>query len=152
MRKHSTNDAMSVVMSRSVLNEETGCLEWSGCKDQKGYGKVRFDGKMIRIHRFVWRVHNGQIPSGGHILHKCDNPSCCNLEQLFLGSNSENIADKVSKDRASKKLTAEQALEIRAMTKNKMCQRVIAEKFGINPSTVSRIGSGLRRQYLEGRV
>lgn len=33
------------------------------------------------------------------VLHRCDNPPCCNPDHLFLGDDALNVADKIAKDR-----------------------------------------------------
>jgi hypothetical protein len=33
------------------------------------------------------------------ILHRCDNPQCCNPEHLFVGTQAENMADMRRKGR-----------------------------------------------------
>lgn len=55
---------------------------------------------MCLAHRQTWVFTHGQIPHGLHVLHRCDNPPCCNPAHLFLGTNLDNIADRVRKGRS----------------------------------------------------
>jgi len=54
---------------------------------------------VIRTHRLAWELANGPIPDGLSVLHHCDNPPCCNVEHLFLGTQTDNHADMVAKGR-----------------------------------------------------
>ncbi len=57
-------------------------------------------GDTRRVHRLVWELANGPIAEGLHVLHRCDNPSCCSPNHLALGTHAENMADKAGKGRA----------------------------------------------------
>ena len=83
----------------SKVNEENGCLEWVRYTNPDGYGALWLNGGSERTHRAAWIAEHGAIPQGMHVLHKCDNRKCINLDHLFLGSNAENVADKVAKNR-----------------------------------------------------
>lgn len=85
-------------MSRVSPEALTGCWLWTGAM-QHGYGKIRVVMKDVRAHRASWEIHNGPIPDGMCVLHKCDTPLCVNPAHLFLGTQQENIADKQSKGR-----------------------------------------------------
>jgi hypothetical protein len=99
---------------------------------------------MEMVHRVVWEYQNGPIPKGSHVLHACDNPCCCEIKHLFLGTNYENIIDKMHKDRSGKKLCIEKVKEIKEIFKNGFSQSEIAYRFGVNQSQISRILSGKR--------
>ena len=87
-----------------VENFETGCWDWTACRSQSGYGKLRLGRKMLKAHRVSYELHVGSIPEGDDyhgtcVLHRCDRPCCVNPEHLFLGTNADNVRDKVEKGR-----------------------------------------------------
>jgi len=47
----------------------------------------------VRGHRVSWEIHNGPIPEGMSVLHKCDNTICTNPEHLYLGTQTQNMQD-----------------------------------------------------------
>lgn len=85
--------------SRTRCNPDSGCIEWVGAGNGKGYGML-WDGSRARLaHRIAYEIANGQIPDGMCILHRCDNRSCVNPEHLFLGTISDNNRDMTEKGR-----------------------------------------------------
>ena len=77
------------------------CWPWIGPRDAKGYGRL----SCLRVHREVWKLVNGPIPPGMHVLHNCpggDNPPCCNPHHLWLGTTQQNSADMVAKERQAR--------------------------------------------------
>lgn len=124
------------------------CWPWLSAKDKDGYGLLYIGGGITRrAHRLVWEQTNGNIPKGLHVLHKCDNPECVNLNHLFLGTNKDNMQDRNLKGRQSigvqtqpLKLTPEQVQEIRiSYIPGVVTQTSIAKKFGITRSCVYQI-------------
>lgn len=87
-------------LHRNLEDRDSGCIEWTGRTLPRGYGAVYVDGKQVLTHRLAWTLANGPIPDGLHVLHHCDNPPCCNVEHLFLGTNADNAADRDAKGRA----------------------------------------------------
>lgn len=75
------------------------CWEWLGRLSYKGYGRITWYGKEETTNRVSWKIHKGPIPDGLHVLHKCDNPPCVNPNHLFLGTNDDNVKDKMEKGR-----------------------------------------------------
>lgn len=84
------------------------CWEWNGLCNQDGYGQKKINGTSWQTHRlaFAWATGNWtdngpKIPDGMLVLHRCDNPPCCNPSHLFLGTHADNVRDAVSKGRHS---------------------------------------------------
>lgn len=121
------------------------CTLWEGRLDEKGYGRAGHANRLA--HRQAWIAAFGEIPDGLCVCHRCDNRRCVNPDHLFLGTNDDNIADKVQKDRASKALTKDLAASILGL-RDTMKQSEIAVLFGVHQSTVSRIIRGQRRPYI----
>lgn len=142
----------SAFWKRTVLRE-SGCMEWLGAKDKDGYGVSRFHGKSIRAHRHAYILVEGEIPTGKHVCHRCDNPGCCNPEHLFLGTHDDNMRDKVQKGRccrgqgvSNSKLTPEKVFAIRSATGT---SKSVAAQFGISMSAVDHVRHRRRWQWLE---
>lgn len=129
------------------------CDEWSGGTDSKGYGKRAWNGKTAASHRVAWEISNGLIPDGLCVLHKCDNPLCVRVDHLFLGTQSDNMRDMVSKGRnhgkaprgethPGAKLTAAVVAEIRRRVAEGETQASMTRAFGVSKQTISGVVLG----------
>lgn len=127
---------------------DSPCIPYPGSKDKDGYGlkTIRIGShakKTFHAHRLVYMICYGWIPSDVVVRHRCDNPPCVNPLHLTTGTQTQNIADKVSKDRQAKgekvwtaKLTAEQVLAIRADPRGKTR---LAPIYGVSESLIGQI-------------
>lgn len=129
-----------------------GCWIWPRWKDKDGYGRTQFNGKTAIAHRVAYIIFTGKDPKNLCVLHRCDNPGCCNPSHLFLGTPKDNYRDSAQKGRASigeknglSKLTSEQVLSIR---KDNRRQVDIALDYGILQTTVSAIKTGQNWRHL----
>jgi len=127
------------------------CWFWLASKDQYGYGQISIDGNIRRAtHVLFYLRHNYWPPKGKQANHTCDNPPCMNPRHLYLGTKKSNTRDMMQRKRnrtfrgehnGRSKLTEKQVQEIRV---GLQFQNKLAEKYGVAPSTISRIKAGKR--------
>jgi HNH endonuclease len=132
---------------------ESGCWEWQGSRTPKGYGILNVGhGERDGAHRVSFTVHNGAIPAGAVICHRCDNPPCINPAHLFPGSQTENLADMQGKGReryrsgqhhGMAKLSDADVTAIRLAHSRGSTYGELAAIYGVTASNIGRI---VRRQ------
>lgn len=90
----------------SMVEKTDGCWLWTGALNDAGYGMISDRAGTVsgstakRAHRMSYELHKGPIPDGLHLLHSCDVRKCVNPDHLSVGTNQDNIADRVSKGRS----------------------------------------------------
>lgn len=75
------------------------CWPWTGSTFRSGYGQIGNRHLPVLAHRAAHQLTHGAIPRGACVLHRCDNPLCCNPAHLFVGSARDNARDKAAKGR-----------------------------------------------------
>lgn len=144
--------------SKVRRDPETGCLEWTGSRDAKGYGHFGFDRKVWKSHRWIFWHTYGRLPEV--VMHVCDNPSCVEITHLQAGTFAANNADRERKGRGrqprgerhgSAKLTDAQCREVRsAHAGGVLTYGMLAEAYGVSVSQISNIVSGKRKEGARG--
>lgn len=143
------------LLARTEIDRETGCWNWTGSRSNGRYGKFSVNNRTISTHRASYEAHRGPIPAGMLVCHRCDNPVCINPDHLFLGTDAENMADKMKKGRhrtprgadvVTSRLTEADVIAIRSATGSK--QSEIAREYGVDASLISLIRSNKRWAHL----
>lgn len=125
-----------------IPEPNSGCWLWLGSTSQAHieYPQISIKGKTSSAHRASYQSHNGPIPLGLHVLHRCDTPLCINPDHLFLGTPADNSADMVAKGRSARGerggnavLNEQKVREIRAA---RGTLQNIAKRYGISRSVV----------------
>lgn len=143
------NDFLKIYIERIlphvVVNGD--CCECTIGDNGNGYRHVHVRPKVYSVHRITYTVYFGEIPEGLNVLHRCDNRACCNPYHLFVGTQRDNMRDKMRKGRAvgpkllgesnpSAKLTREKVERIRS---SKDTQRILAERYGVSQVLIGKI-------------
>jgi len=120
----------------------------SHCRNTRGYTRIKHNGKMDSLHRIMYTIHIGNIPKGMEVRHKCDNPRCCNIEHLEIGTHDDNMKDMKKRGRAvgfkgernpKNKLSENQVKEI---IKSQDSSKTLAVSYKVSLSTIRQIRTG----------
>lgn len=133
------------------------CWPCTGSYLPGGYGQINIKtSKGWRpkpLHRVVWEVIHGPIPKGLDVLHRCNNPPCCNAfspKHLYLGTDIDNAADRALAGTArgpqvwgenhwtTKVSDADVKAIRRKYATGEWTQRELAKEFGITQACVWR--------------
>lgn len=133
----------------SLKVETEECILWPFAL-LEGYGNMRYDGKMRRVHRLALELRVGKAPfANAMTIHepvKCNNRKCFNYKHLRWGTNRENMIDAMIDKSIRGKLTPEQVREIK---KDNRRMTVIAHEYGVTPPTIKDIRTGDSWSWLE---
>jgi HNH endonuclease len=146
--------------AKYIPEPNSGCWLWTAAALQSGYGILCLDlaippkNKERLAHRISWILKNGEIPSGMHVLHRCDMPCCVNPDHLFLGTSKDNTHDQMKKQRMPlgegrrfAKLHEEAVRQIRTSDKSDIA---LAKQFGVSDSAVWMVRSGRTWKHVGG--
>ena len=101
MSEH-TEDFIKRFCSKFKQGGEEECWEWEAGKQTGGYGQISHGYRNLKAHRVSYEIFVGPIPDGLHVRHKCDNPGCVNPHHLEIGTNADNMRDKMERGRQPK--------------------------------------------------
>jgi hypothetical protein len=124
------------------VNKTEGCWLWTGAQCRGGYGQMSGVASNSRVHRFSWELFNRLIPKDICVLHKCDVRLCVRPDHLFLGTNTDNIRDRIRKRRGNVRLVTAFG-ETKALVEWLEDDRCL----GSRESIIRRLSNGFSPEY-----
>lgn len=91
---------------KRVVKHESGCWLYGGDRFGNKYAQISYGGRAAKYtlaHRYSYEIHNGEIPRGKFICHKCDVRNCVNPDHLYAGDHEDNNKDRVDRGRSKGK-------------------------------------------------
>ncbi|QVN18852.1 helix-turn-helix domain-containing protein [Burkholderia pyrrocinia] len=145
------------------------CQIWMRATVKGGYPLALVRGRMTIVTRFAWalsrRVSLSDI-DGLVVRHiVCDTPGCINPFHLAIGTQKDNVGDCKRQGRTRKaggrcpgnagersahaKLTTADVVEIRSLFAEGCRQRVLAQRFGVSETQISRVARRVSWAHVE---
>jgi len=127
------------------------CVEWSGHRNNHGYGMKWWKGGPKKVHRIVFDLYHGYLPKV--VRHTCDNPACYNIEHLRGGTMQDNTNDCIERGRFKRndgehnpraKLNADDVAAIKVRLSTGEGCSAIGRAYGVHHSTIYGIKRGVR--------
>ena len=139
----------------TLVKGDNGCLNWIRATDTSGYGRLNnLSKKLVSAPRLALEYKLGRpIGSGMCVRHKCDNRRCCNQDHIEEGTQKDNMADMVSRNRKvtvkgenspRAKLTDIDIKTIRDL-KDTVSQKELSERYHVSQSYISRLVRNVQR-------
>lgn len=126
---------------------ESGCWEWDGRRDKKGYGVLCLHAqRQVFAHRTAFAVWVGELDPKLSVCHRCDNPPCINPEHLWQGTERDNKVDMATKGRGNTaRLTPLAVQELRALYTAPFDRGLVprlAKQYGVSTSAIRAVLHG----------
>ena len=154
----SSDDLKLRIRGGYVVDDLTGCWNWTRSTIGKGYGQCNVRHMKERFaHRVSYMAFNGVIPPDTDVLHTCDNRLCVNPSHLFLGTKKDNAQDMKAKGRhlygernTEAVLTEVKVLEIHRLYRaGDISTYRLADMFGVRQGTIWKILQGHRWAHIK---
>ena len=159
------SDSLKQAVLRFWSHTKTGpvdqCWLFTGDRNEKGYGRITVGGEKFYAHRFSYAIHhNLPLEKASDIIlrHTCDVTNCVNPMHLILGTRTDNIADKVSRNRqlkgssmpTSKLNENDVRLIMHLHLDTSYTQTAIAQVFDVSIATINDIVKGRTWRHVTG--
>lgn len=148
----SIKGAQIMRIEESSVVSPCGCINWTGYVSAESgpVGRIIGYDTPVSVRRVLWEWRSGSLKTADVLKPTCENPACVNLEHMKkIRINSHRKGEvrppatrmrMAQAMRKIRKLTAEDAAEIRASTDN---LKTTAARYGVTTSNISFIRRGV---------
>lgn len=149
--------AIQSFLKSAIETDSRDCLLWPYATTPQGYGSLRVNKKTTAPHRVVAKIVYGPAKQKRmEVAHSCGNKLCVNPKHLRWATREENQADRVIHGTSNRgerqwksKLTREDVLRIRNLSRQGMSSYKICETFSVASKTIRDIVSKKRWAWLD---
>lgn len=113
------------------------CWPWQGNLTVDGYGVFTCGEERWLAHRASVYLRDGHLARSADVLHRCDYKPCANPSHLYLGDDSANQRDILSRTfRRGQRLTPDDVRTIRQRFLSGASKHDLAEEYGCVVSNI----------------
>lgn len=148
---HTIKEKEALLRTAGWTETADGCWVINLAGTESGHAQIYVGQGQPKLsaHRTAYEVWVGDIPSGEGVRHKCDNPPCINPAHLTVGTQADNMRDKVERNRQARgskhgcaKLTEDIARQIVFARNAGIGTKELSETYGVSTTTIKQIISG----------
>lgn len=120
-----------------------GCWPWHGMFTRAGYGFITYGKERWLAHRLSVYLANGRLARSADVLHRCDNKACVNPSHLYLGGDSANQRDVLTRTfRKNQKLRPDDVRSIRRRFRAGVSKEVLAAEYDCHITNIKAVITG----------
>lgn len=142
---------------QNIAPDANGCKNWPMGISKTGYGVYSIGNFTYSVTRLLYNtIKDGLYQDRLVVRHKCDNRSCCNIDHLEIGTQSQNLMDASKRGRLlfgdknkMSRLTESQVMEIRSIYPTKSTVE-LAKIYGTAPGNIRDAINGKTWKHLPG--
>lgn len=131
------------IKNRSIINEASGCMEWTSSTNADGYAIISIGKKKIRVAKYLLEKELGRaINDGFETCHTCNNRKCISIKHLYEGTHQQNqsdIAKNGSLRGKNAKISKDTALKIKQMINMGKRTKDIVSTLCVSETNISNI-------------
>ena len=83
-KRNYKNISLEEAFLKNINKNNNGCWDWIGTITHEGYGRFKYNKKMITGQRYSYINYKGPIDKKLVVKHSCINNACVNPEHLYL--------------------------------------------------------------------
>jgi hypothetical protein len=129
------------------------CWEWTGTFHKDGYGSFKAKGRKHSLaSKVAYELTYGTVPPKSVVRHICHNPPCCNPRHLVVGTQKENMMDRLDLYKGKYHPSAfdpDIIRTMRALYQTGISQTEIGRMYGISHKQVHKIVHRQRYKHVK---